>query len=625
MSGNTTRRGFLTAAGTGAAAAIAGCSGSGDTTTTNDDSNNQGTQTTGTQSTGGTLQLMSSGPIQSLDPIAAKGSGAGYNQYGESLLTFPNGLYPPEPALVKDYSISEDGLTYTFTLKEGLTFHDGSELTAQDVVYSFRRLAGSSNSRNKDDIIGETMTIEHEKKASNASPEDETTLDDYVSGSLAVRAPEKYTFEFTLQSPFEFTLFQIAGGTFAILPENAVGDIEGYDGEYGYNEFFSTANGGPKYSGLGAFKIESWTKASELELSAFENYWDGAPKLDGVRYTIVSSGNTRLNRFKNDNAHILSDMPTASFNPSQVTINDQKGNRKVGTYEFQDGTTVNYGQIPALTTEYIVFNTKRVPIPVRKAFAYALNQHEVAKNIYKGVATPGYHITPPAPYPTFEEGVSPSETYTRHAESGYMSNTQYAENGYPYGYGETRLDDAQRVMEDAGYGPDNKFKLTATNISGNDAYARVFTRLQSKLRSAHIQMDITEASFGTIISQAISGDMDVFALGDGMEYPGPQNFLRFLHGSNPQSQFTRWGAEGSYYNEELYQLATSTWEEKYASDGATPKTQAEAFQTIEEVNWASVQELPTVHPIDQRFWHQNVDVEMHGVMENQTFDDVTIN
>jgi peptide/nickel transport system substrate-binding protein len=640
MSQGKTRRRFLTAAGAGAVATIAGCS-SGpsndeETATSSGDGGDGGDgggdggdggdeqeQVSGPE---GTLRMMATGSIQTLDPINAKGSGAGYDQYGRSLMEFENGLYPPEGALVEEYEMSDDGLTYTFKLKEGVTFHDGSELTASDAVYSFRRLAGSENSRNRDDIIGETMTIDHEKDASRTEPTDETTLTDYVPGSLAVEAKDKYTFEFTLRSPFQYTLFQIAGGAFAILPENSVGDVEGYDGEYAYNEFFSTQNDGPTYAGLGPFQVDSWTKGSEIRLTAFDDYYGDGPALDEIVYTVVGSGNTRVNRFKNGNADVLEDMPTASFDPKKVSIDEEKGSRSVGTYTFDDGTEVNYGQIPALETEYLLFNTTRVPIAVRKAFAYAMNQHDIAENVYKGVAKPAYHITPPDPYPTFEDGTTSLETYDKHAESGYQSNLDLASDGYPYGYGETRLDDAKRVMEEAGYGEDNRFSVTATTIAGSSAYASVFTRLQSKLRAAYVDMEIVEAEFGTIISKAISGEMDVFALGDGMEYPGPQNFLRFLWGGNPQNQFTRWGAEGEgkFFDPDLRQQTIDAWQNKYAADGATQASKNEAFQTVEEGNWGSVQELPTVHPTAQRFWHQSVDMTMFGVMENQTFTDASV-
>ncbi|WP_415379250.1 ABC transporter substrate-binding protein [Halosimplex sp. TS25] len=638
-----TRRRFLTAAGAGAAAALAGCSGNdtstpadggdgsdgGDGVDGSDGSSGDGgdSETNDTQSggsAGGTLQLMATGSIQTLDPINAKGSGAGYNQYNKPLMEFPDGQYPPEPAIAKSYDVSEDGLTYTFTLREGVTFHDGTELTADDVVYTYRRLAESENSRNRDDIIGETMTIDHEKDASLSEPTDEETLSDVVPDSLAVEAVDDYTFEMTLASPFQYTLFQIAGGTFAILPEGAVGDIEGYDGEYSYNEFFSTEGDGPTFAGVGPFAVDSWTKGSNIELTAFDDYYGEQPDIDGITFSVVGDGNTRLSRFRNGNADILEGMPTSSFNPDNVSIEERKGNREVGTYQFENGDEVNYGEIPALTTEYIVFNTKEVPLAVRRAFAYAMNQHEIAESVAKGTGKPAYHITPPAPYPTFEDGQSGEESYDAHAESGANANTDFAADGYPYGYGERLLDEARSVMEEAGYGENNRFEVTATTISGNDLYRQVFTRLQPKLRSAYIDMEITEAEFGTIISQAISGDMQVFGLGDGMEYPGPQNFLRFLWGDSPSTQFTRWGAEGSNYTEEYRDTAIEAWESNYAAEGTTEEDHAEAFQTIEEMNWASVQELPFLHPNSQRFWHDGVNVEMYGVMENQAFDDVTL-
>ena len=568
--------------------------------------------------------MMTTGSIQTLDPINAKGSGAGYNQYNQQLMYFPDGQYPPEPALAEGYDVSEDGLTYTFDLREDATFHDGSDVTAQDVVYSYRRLAESSNSRNRDDIIGETLTIDHEKDASLSEPTDEKTLADVVPGSLAVEAVDDYTFEMTLRSPFEYTLFQIAGGAFAIIPEGSVGDIEGYDGEYSYNEFFSTEGDGPTFAGAGPFKVDAWQKGNNISLTAFEDYYGGEPELDGITYTVVGSGNTRLRRFANGNADIIESIPTASFNPGEVSIESREGNRSLGTYTLGNGTEVNYGEIPALTTEYIVFNTLKVPLAARRAFAYAMNQHDIAENVYKGTGKPAYHIVPPAAYPTFEEGQSGEESYDRHAESGYESNTEFGADGYPYGYGETLLEEARAVMEEAGYGEDNRYEITATTISGDSGYQQVFTTLQSKLRSAYIDVEIVEAEFGTIISKAINGEMEVFGLGDGMEYPGPQNFLRFLHGQNPSTQFTRWGAEDSYARSEYRQIAREAWDENYAAEGTTREDQREAFQTVEEMNWASVQELPFLHPISQRMWHDDVDAQMFGVMENQALDDATL-
>jgi len=642
------RRSFLAAAGTGAVAALAGCGGGGDdddtTTTTTSPSDDDTTTTTTTQS-GGTLQMAATGPVQSLDSINAKGSGAGYPQYNLQLFQFPNGSFPPEGALVESYDVSDDGLTYTFNLMQGVEFHDGQEFTAADAVFSFARMAQSDNSRNRDDIIGETMMVAHTRETDSGtvrlegetSPPDGTSPTDIVPGSLAVEAVDEYTFRMELNFPFQWTLYQIAGGAFAIIPENSVGDIERDDietsGEYGYNEFFGTANGGPQHAGLGPFKINSWQKGSELALTAHENYHLEGPELDGVTYTVITSGNTRLQRFQGGNLDILEGMPSASFNPDSVTIEEEPGDKEIGTYQLSNGETVNFGRIPVLTTEYLVFNCQRVIRPARVAIAYLLNQQRVARDAYKGIADPAYHISPPAVYPTFEDGVSTSESYDRHAQDGYMSNTDFGADGYPYGYGESLFDEAAQVMEDAGYGPNNQYSFTATTITGDDAYGNVMTTLQEKARQAHINMEITEADFGTIISQAINGEMDMFALGDGMEYPSPSNFLRFLWGNVSPFQFTRWGGPDSrdggesHYVDEYWQTAMNAWQENYdGHQGGGEQNRLsrfEAYQTIEEMNWASVQELPTVHAIDQRFWHQDVDVDMYGVMANQKFDSVT--
>ncbi|MFB6176464.1 MAG: ABC transporter substrate-binding protein, partial [Halobaculum sp.] len=166
MPEDTTRRGFLAAAGSGAAAALAGCSSNppsetSTATATPDEGTPEptatATDTPDEKPKGGTLRLASAGPVQTLDPVSAKGSGAGYNQYNASLMNFPNGDLPPVADLAKDYTVSNDGKTYTFELKQGVKFHNGDELTAQDFVYSWERLAGAAETKNADDIVGDTF------------------------------------------------------------------------------------------------------------------------------------------------------------------------------------------------------------------------------------------------------------------------------------------------------------------------------------------------------------------------------------------------------------------------------------------------------------------------------------
>ncbi|MFC7070283.1 ABC transporter substrate-binding protein [Halobaculum lipolyticum] len=554
MSEDTTRRRFLTAAGSGVAAALAGCSGNqpnqesteADTATATEVDTATATPEPERQFTGGTLQLASDGPVQTLDPVSAKGSGAGYNQYNSTLMTFENGDLPPVAELATDYEVSDDGLTYTFSLREDVTFHDGQELTAQDFVYSWERLAGAEETRNADDIVGDTFAIEHEKQS------DIDGVSAYIPGTLAVEAVDDYTFQFTMASQFTGTLSQLASGTFAPIPEGSVAypkdyeDHEGvdgllYEGEYEYNEFFSTSGDGPLFAGVGPFKVDSWSKGDQIRLSRFEDFYGEGPYIDGIVYTVIGNQQTRFSRFKNGNLDVLLEgMPTAAFDPDRRTIDRNRGTYRTGSYELDTGDTVNYGEAPALDTDYIVFNAARTPKPIRKAIAYLINQERISQDVYKGLQPPAYHLTPPGAFMA-REGENPGENYEAHYREGARNQLEQFADGYPYGADEPRIADAQRVMEEAGYGEDNRAEVEFTVFSGDGAWDSIAQTLRDKATAAYIDINIVKADFGTIIGQALDGSMDMFSLGDGMEWPESDNFLRFIPPyDEPSGMFTRW-------------------------------------------------------------------------------------
>ncbi|QZP38398.1 ABC transporter substrate-binding protein [Halobaculum magnesiiphilum] len=554
MSEDTTRRRFLTAAGSGVAAALAGCSGNqpdeqsteAETDTPESTSTATATPEPERQYTGGTLQLASNGPVQTLDPINAKGSGAGYNQYNGTLMTFENGDLPPVAGLATDYEVSEDGRTYTFQLREGVRFHNGDELTAQDFVYSWERLAGAEETRNADDIVGDTFAIDHEKQS------DMDGVSAYIPGTLAVEAVDDYTFEFTMATAFTGTMSQIASGTFAPIPEGSVAypkdyeDHEGVDGlmwegEYEYNEYFSTQGDGPYFAGVGPFQIDSWSKGDAITLSAFEDYYGEGPYIDEIVYTVIGNQQTRFSRFKNGNLDVLlNGMPTAAFNSERRSIDRDRGTYRTGTYELDNGETVNYGEAPALDTDYLVFNCARTPKPVRQAIAYLINQERISQDVYKGLQPSAYHLTPPGAFMA-REGENPGENYNKHYQDGHRNQLDRYADGYPYGVGEARIGEAQRVMEEAGYGENERAEVEFTVFSGDGSWDSIAQTLRDKATAAYIDINIVKADFGTIIGQALDGSMDMFSLGDGMEWPESDNFLRFIPPyDNPSGMFTRW-------------------------------------------------------------------------------------
>lgn len=555
--------------------------------------------------------------MQTVDPINGKGGGASnqWMQTFEGLMQFQDGDLPPKPQLATDYSISADNKTYTFDLKQGVKFHNGKELTAHDFVYSWTRLAESKNSRNTDDILGGTFTVAHDTKTVTKNGKKKEV---YKPGSLQVKAVDKYTFQFTLASPFHGALSQIAGAAFTVVPEGIVGDIPGYDGKMSYQKFSS---GGAVSTG--PFQIDHWSKGSEYVVTAFENYHGDVPQIDGIKWTILGSNSSTYNRAMNKNIDMFS-MPTSKFQPSKRTIENKRdgGAIRTGTYgPVRNGATLNYGETTALTTEYLLFNTERVKErAARHAIAYLINQDAIVQNKFKGLGTPAYQITPRPVWP------GGPKAYDKHAKSGYDSQTSWGANGYPWGYQKSEIGKAKQVMEQAGYSSSNKYSMTLTVFQGDTAWHDVAKLIRDKAGAAHIDLTVESAPFGTIISRAIKGNMDVFSLSDGMEWPEADNFLRFLHPST-SSSFTRWGQWKG--GKTKYTKRSEQFWQNYLQNRAPTKAAQKArnkdYIGIEECNWYGVAELPIRHGLDQRYWYKDVDVQMYGVEHNQQFNHLTIN
>ena len=182
--------------------------------------------------------------MTTLDPIKAEDTASSEVtvQIFDGLLNWPNGGLPVEALLAEGYEESDDFTTYTFNLKQGAQFHgDYGEVTAQDVVYSWERLAASDESRMAPDLLT-SVGVVHETDDEGA----------YVPESMAVEAADDYTLRMEIQQPFASALQVLANNQFAVVPEGIVGDIQGYDGEMEYSTF-ATENP----VGAGPFAIDS--------------------------------------------------------------------------------------------------------------------------------------------------------------------------------------------------------------------------------------------------------------------------------------------------------------------------------------------------------------------------------
>jgi peptide/nickel transport system substrate-binding protein len=156
------------------------------------------------------------------------------------------------PDLAESWEISDDGLEYTFHLREA-KFSDGSPVTAQDAVFSLTRMRDDPES---------VQSAMYQIMAEISAPDDRTVV---------IRLTEP-------SAPFLATLAMFSA---AILPEKAVTDL----GE----EF------GTQPVGAGAFRLEEWRRGEVVKLERNEHYWEeGLPKLDGVEWHVVTDDNTRI-------------------------------------------------------------------------------------------------------------------------------------------------------------------------------------------------------------------------------------------------------------------------------------------------------------------------------------------
>ena len=598
---DASRRTFLKATGAAAgAAAVAGCTlpgGDGD-------------------GGGGGMQSRTYNKINStittFDPVAAGDTASGQvvQQVYDALMNYPNGEKEVVTSLAESYETNSDATQYTFTLKDaqyhppGQVGEDGIDadidrnVTASDFVYSFERLAASDNSVRKYFIL-ESLGVEFEK----ADSEGGYSAGNYSPGTMNVNAVDESTLEINLREPFASSHQMLAYTSFSATPEGIVGDIEGYDGTLDYGTFAQE-----KPIGAGPFIFQFWNQENNAQANRYGDYHGEAAKVGAVHWAVIEDDDASFNYAMNGNADTFG-VPTAKFDPNNVTINetDSKG-RKVGEYgPLQNGETAQWLKVPEVSTFYFAFNTVDVPRPVRQAVAHATNQQALSTDVFKGRSPPAYHLTPPLIYP-----------------DGGNAYDDHVSSEYPYGPEASQTDQAKQVMEDAGYGPDNQFELQFTHYQ-SDAWSRLAQRLQQQLRTAHIQLNIEQSGFSSLLERGQNGQLEAYTLGWIADWPAPDNFLQLINppstitGQTGVLTYTNWGydADGNRDDTQYSQQARDAWNTVSNNQQPTEsaaEARAEAYIQMEEAMWNDAVLIPAFHGATERFAYDYMNVPKFGAM-----------
>jgi ABC-type transport system substrate-binding protein len=259
-----------------------------------------------------------------------------------------------ENALASDYSISADGLVWTFTIRSGAKFHNGREVTAGDFKYSFERVLNPATASPKAWML---MNI--------------VGAAEYVAGTATevsgIKAIDDQTLELTLVEPLAPFKSMLASPSLAVVPQE---EVEAWGPDFGFHVVAA-----------GPFKLGTWNVNQDLTIDAFSDYWNGRPCVDAVTFRFIGDENTRIMEFDSQ-ALDIAWVPPAQWDRF---YNDPVMNQKLGWAH-------------TLHTDFIAVNLEHEPfgsnVALRKAIRYALDLDAVITSL-QGRATIGQSMLAP--------------------------------------------------------------------------------------------------------------------------------------------------------------------------------------------------------------------------------------
>jgi len=373
------------------------------------------------------------------------------------------------PGQAESWAMSEDGLTYSFTLRPGLEWSNGAPVTAEDFAWSWRR------------------TVDPKTGSKYAFPyypilnAEEIVNGTAAPATLGVRAIDARTLEVRLKAPTGFFLKLVGLPQFSPAYRPAV---EQYGAQY-------TRAG--NLVGNGAFTLTEWTPQSRIVVVKNPHYWAaGSVRLDKVVYLPIENQNEELKRYRAGELDVTYDVPTDQLDfvrtelPAELRIT------------------------PWMGTYYLGFNLTRPPfkdnLKLRQAINLVIDREAIVAKITKAGETPAYGWVPP------------------HVE-GYQDQS-FAWKDEPMA---ARIDDARKLYAEAGYGPSNPLALELRyNTSEN--HKKIMIAVASMLKQAlGIQVQLVNQEFKVFVTaRKAKIETQLFRDGWTADYPDANNFAELL-------------------------------------------------------------------------------------------------
>jgi oligopeptide transport system substrate-binding protein len=381
----------------------------------------------------------------------------------------------PIPGMAERWEMSEDGLVWTFHLRDAV-WSDGHPVTAEDFVFGWQRVLDPKTSSLYASILWDFK---------NAQAISAGKLD---PSALGVRAVDAKTIELTLEHPAPYLIELLTHNMAYPVPKHIV-EAKGKD----WIKPENIACNGP-------YKLKEWISNDRITLVKNESFYDAAPvKIDVVNFYPTSDYQAALKRLRAGELDMQSRIPT-----------DQIDWLRANMPEILQINSI-------LSLFYLALNFERAPfhdIRLRKALNLALDRETIVDKILKLGELPAYGIVPPgtAGYP---EGVTLG-----------IEKTPLAQ----------RRDQARALMAEMGYGPGKPFRTTLTTGT-TTLYRRVAPVFQDMYRQVHIEIEILPLDLQIMYKKLDVGDFEIGTGAWIADYNDANNFLSILFHSKSEKNY----------------------------------------------------------------------------------------
>lgn len=293
----------------------------------------------------------------------------------------------PVPELAESYTVSDDGMVYTYKLRKNVKFHHGKPMTAEDVIWSYNRISSM-----KDPVSPNARYL----RVIKGAQEVEEGKADTISGLKKI---DDYTIELTVANPVDPAYLLWIPGT-AILPKDKVEEL---------GDAYTT-----NPVGCGPFKFEKWVKGSEVIMTRFDDYYvEGKPYLDKVRFQIMGEAAARDLAFK---AKELDATIVGAVHYAEYKNNPEISKNMIEVAEM-------FTRVGGFNPSFKPLSDKRV----RQAINYAIPTDLIIKKFLKGKAFPARGYLPTTS-PAFDPAIKKYE-YDPEKAKALLKEAGY-ENGF---------------------------------------------------------------------------------------------------------------------------------------------------------------------------------------------------